>query len=447
MIRNFSSFIEVNKLFLKTDRILLAVSGGLDSVVMANLFHSTGLNFGIVHCNFGLRGPECDKDEGFTRRLDQKLRVPFFVRRFDTTAYAARNKISVQMAARELRYEWFEQVRISEKFQFIATAHHLDDQIETFLINMIRGTGISGLHGILPVQGTIIRPMMFACRKDIAIYAKENHIGFQEDSSNREDKYIRNKIRLKIIPLLEEINPDIRKTLTAEIGWLRYWEQIGRQEIDKKFSEIVHHQQHKTLIDLRALKKTVPFELHAWEILSKFGFNSSVVAGILSSIDAKSGKTFFSPSYKAVKDRETLIIHEISTKKEASVKQISQKLRHILKPVRLKFSILDNAKGTMIPAGKEFASLDYKKLTFPLEIRRWQTGDSFQPFGLRGKKKVSDLLIDEKVPIPEKEKTFVLCSSGKIAWVIGHRIDQRFRITSKTSKIFRIILEHDDVIT
>jgi tRNA(Ile)-lysidine synthase len=446
MIRHFSSFIDAHKLFLKTDRILLAVSGGLDSVVMADLFYKAGFKFGIAHCNFGLRGKESDEDEAFTRKLAEKKRVPFFVRRFDTSAYAALNKISVQMAARELRYEWFEQIRVSEKFSFIATAHHLDDQLETFLINMIRGTGISGFHGILPVQGTIIRPMMFAFRKEIAEYAKENRIRFQEDSSNREDKYIRNKIRLKIIPLLEEINPDLRKTLTTEIGRLRFWEQIGRKEIEKKISELVKRQQNKTLIDLRALKNTAPAELYAWEILCKYGFNSSVVSDILASLDAKSGKTFLSPGYKAVKDRDTLIIQEFPTRQAAPGKKISGKVRSISKPVSLKFSILNNMKEISIPAGKEFASLDYNKLTFPLEIRKWQAGDSFRPFGLHGKKKVSDLLIDEKVPIPEKENTFVLCSSGKIAWVIGHRIDQRFRITSKTTRIFRIILERDDLI-
>jgi tRNA(Ile)-lysidine synthase len=441
MIRQFSFFIEHNRLFCKTDRILLAVSGGMDSAVMANLFNHAGYNSGLAHCNFGLRGKQSDGDEEFTRKLAEKLRVPFFVRRFDTSAYASRQKISVQMAARELRYEWFEEVRSREKFEFIATAHHLDDQIETFLINMLRGTGISGLHGILPLQDRIIRPMMFAFRREIADYAVQNRVSFREDSSNREDKYIRNKIRLKIIPLLEEINPEFRKTITSEIGRIRQWEQVGRKEIERKSTEIVSHQQDRILVDLRALKKTDPAGLYAWEILSAYGFTSSVVSGILASAAANSGKTFISTEFKAVKDRETLIIRKHHKAATVRVKKISERTRHISKPLRLKFIVLDNSKQSSIPEGKKFASLDFGKLEFPLEIRKWSEGDRFHPFGLRGIKKVSDLLIDEKVSVPDKENTFVLCSSGKIAWVIGHRIDQWFRITSGTKKIFRISLE------
>lgn len=441
MIRQFSSFIEHNRLIGKTDRILLAVSGGVDSVVMAHLFHKAGYNSGLAHCNFGLRGKESDGDEEFTTKLAEKLRVPFFARRFDTKAYASRYKISVQMAARELRYVWFEEVRMSEKFDFIATAHHLDDQIETFLINMLRGTGISGLHGILPLQDKIIRPMMFAFRQEIAAYALKNRISFREDSSNREDKYIRNKIRLKIIPLLEEINPEFRKTITSEIGRIRQWEQVGRKEIESKSAEIVHHQQDRILVDLRALKKTDPSGLYAWEILSAYGFTSSVVSDILASPAANSGKTFISQEFTAVKDRETLIIRKHHKAGAVRVKRISETTRHISNPLPLKFTVLENSEQSSIPEGKKFASLDFDKLEFPLELRKWAGGDRFHPFGLRGIKKVSDLLIDEKVSLPDKENTFVLCSSGNIAWVIGHRIDQRFRITSVTKKIFRISLE------
>ena len=440
MIRLFTSFIKKNRLFLKTDRVLLAVSGGIDSVVMADLFYNGGFTFGIAHCNFGLRGKESDAEEDFTRKLAVRYRVPFFTRRFKTTEYAEGRRISVQMAARELRYQWFEEIRTSGKFDFIATAHHLDDQVETFLINLLRGTGISGLHGILPKQGFIIRPVLFAFRNDIAEYARVHCISYREDSSNREDKYIRNKIRLKIIPQLEELNPDFRKTLTSEIKILRGWEEIGKKEIERKISGLMKKQKGRTIIDIKALKNSSPHELYAWEILSSYGFNSSVVADILANLNGKSGRTFLSPTHRAITYRNTLIIQPTPCGKDEPVRLISEKTKSISRPLKLKFAILVNRKNIPIPGGKEFASLDYDKLTFPLEVRKWQPGDSFHPFGMKGKKKVSNLLIDEKVSLPDKENIYVLCSSGKIAWVIGRRIDQRFRIASKTTRIFRIVI-------
>ncbi|MCX6241133.1 MAG: tRNA lysidine(34) synthetase TilS [Bacteroidetes bacterium] len=440
MIRLFESFIKKNKLLLKTDRILLAVSGGIDSVVMTDLFYKAGYTFGIAHCNFGLRGKESDAEEDFTRILAKKFKVPFYTKQFKTAEYAVERKISVQMAARDLRYTWFEELRSSGKFDCIATAHHLDDQVETFMINLIRGTGISGLHGILRKQGYIIRPMLFAFRKDIENYAKEYHISFMQDSSNLEDKYIRNKIRRKIIPQLEELNPDFKKTITSEIKILKAWQEIGEKEIKRKTGSIVKKQNGKTIIDINALKNTSPCELYAWEIFSYFGFNSSVVADILANLDGKSGTTFLSPTHRAVKDRDSMIIQPVQCRKDATVRLISERTKSILSPVKLRLSVLENRKDTILPAGKEYASLDFDKLTFPLEIRKWQPGDSFHPFGMNGKKKVSDLLINEKISLPDKENTRVLCSSGKIAWVIGLRIDQRFRITSKTLRIFRIVM-------
>lgn len=346
------------------------------------------------------------------------------------------------MAARELRYSWFQEIRSSKKFDFIATAHHLDDQAETFLINLVRGTGISGLHGILSKQGFVIRPLLFAFRKEIAEYAREHHITFREDSSNLDDKYIRNRFRLKIIPLLEEINPDFRKTLTTEIKILRGWEELGRKEVEKHISGLLKTQKDKTIIDIKALTNSSPNELYAWEILSSYGFNPSVVADIMANLDGSSGRTFLSPSYKAITDRDTLIIRQIQTIQEDHGSMVSAKTKSISQPLKLKFSVLIYAKNTTIPVGKDFASLDYNKLSFPMEVRKWKAGDSFHPFGMKGKKKVSDLLIDEKVPLPDKENIYVLCSSGEIAWVIGRRIDQRFRITSKTTKIFRSQLVH-----
>jgi len=441
MILRFKTFVKNNSLFSKADRILLAVSGGIDSVVMADLFYKTGFRFGIAHCNFGLRSKESDLDEEFTRKLAAEYKVPFYTERFDTKAYSALKKISVQMAARELRYLWFEGIRSTLKFDFISTAHHLDDQAETFMINLLRGTGISGLHGILPIQGFVVRPMLFAYRTEIINYAVENRIRYREDSSNLEEKYLRNKIRLKIIPQLEELNPEFKRTLTSEITILREWEKIGRKEIQRKISRLIKKHKGRMIVDLQTLKNTSHPELYAWEILSAYGFNASIISGILEHSAESSGRTFLSSSHRGVINRESLIIEPLAVQKDEPCSMISAKTKRVSKPLGLKLSLVDYGKNDLIPAEREFASLDYNKLTFPLEIRKWKPGDSFYPFGMKGKKKVSDLLIDQKVSLPDKENTFVLCSSGKIAWVIGRRIDQRFRITSKTIKILRIKLD------
>ncbi|MEI8006311.1 MAG: tRNA lysidine(34) synthetase TilS [Bacteroidota bacterium] len=438
MIHRFTEFVKNNGLFSKDSRVLLTVSGGIDSVVMADLFSKSGFSFGIAHCNFGLRGKESDADEEFTRDLSARYKVPFYTKRFDTKEFSDLLKISVQMAARELRYHWFEEIRSSLKYDCIATAHHLDDQSETFLINLIRGTGISGLHGILPIQGWVVRPLLFCYREDIISYATENGIRYREDSSNLQDKYLRNKIRHKIIPQLVELNPEFRKTLNSEIAILRGWEKIGRKDIKRKIAGLIKKQNGTTIIDLKTLKKTTPSELYAWEILSAFGFNSEAVSLVMEQSAERSGRIFLSATHRAVTNRDSLIIEPFGISGDGSGRLISEKTKRISKPLGLKISTIDYRKNEIIPAGREFASLDYDKLLFPLEIRKWKPGDSFHPFGMKGKKKVSDFLIDEKVSLPEKEQTYVLCSSGKIAWVIGRRIDQRFSITSKTIKILRL---------
>jgi tRNA(Ile)-lysidine synthase len=443
MIHHFTEFVRNNGLFSKTGRILLTVSGGIDSVVMADLFHKSGFSFGIAHCNFSLRGKESDLDEEFTRKLAAGYKVQFYTKRFETKAFSALHKISVQMAARELRYNWFEEIRSSYGFDCIATAHHLDDQAETFLINLLRGTGISGLHGILPIQGLVVRPMLFAYRKDIIGYARENSIRYREDSSNLEEKYLRNKIRHKIIPQLEELNPEFRKTLTSEISILREWEKVGRKEIKRKITGLTKKQKGTTIVDLAALKKTSAPEICAWEILSAFGFNPDAVSGIMEHPGETSGRTFLSPTHRAVTNRDSLIIEPLGAVKVEPSRMISEKTKRLSIPLGLKISLIDYRKNKIIPAGREFASLDYDKLNFPLELRKWKPGDSFHPFRMKGKKKVSDLLIDEKASLPEKEQTYVLCSSGKITWVVGRRIDQRFSVTSKTTIILRLILSHD----
>ncbi len=440
MLDGFKNFILKENLFNGEDKILLAVSGGVDSVVMTRLFREAGYSFAIAHCNFNLRGKESDGDENFVRKIAKRYGVPFFSNSFPTTIYAKERGISLQMAARELRYEWFGELLKKENFRFVATAHHLDDQAETFFINLIRGTGIAGLHGILPKQDTLIHPMLFTCRDEILTFAKRNRITYREDSSNSSDKYLRNRIRRQVIPLLKKINPEFPSALKETIHHLRNFEEIGNTLIESVRKRITTRDKARQLIHIAGLRELSPLETFSWELLSPYGFNRSVISDIISSLDSSPGKIFFSKSHCLTRDRECLIINPIVTillSKTYTIEDFVQS-KTVHRPVRLSFIKLRKTNVTEIPTSENVASLDLRKLTFPLSIRKWQSGDAFHPFGMKGRKKLSRFFIDEKFSIPEKENTWLLCSGDKIAWVIGHRIDHRFRITSKTREILRL---------
>ncbi len=442
ILDDFRNFAEKENLFNAGDPVLLAVSGGLDSMVMTELFHLNRQKFGIAHCNFNLRGEESDKDEQFVRETAKKYRVPVFVTSFPACEYAKEKGISVQMAARELRYNWFEEIRTREGFYFIATAHHLDDQIETFFINLLRGTGISGLHGILPKQGTIIRPMLFAFRQQLATYAKEQKLKFREDSSNQSDKYIRNRIRRQVLPLLKEINPEYSRAITETINRVRDFEQIGNQLIKSMQSLIIKTEKDRSIIDIAGLKKLSPLRSFAWELISPFGFNQEVIDEMLACPDHVSGKTFFSPSHRLIKDRMYFIIQPLRTEKKSHLYRIENfwKKKTIRVPVPLSFRKIRNSGNIDIPASGKWASLDADKLEFPLILRKWEAGDFFHPFGMNKKKKISHFFIDEKFSLYDKENTWLLFSGQQVIWVVGYRIDHRFRVTSRTKEILRIHL-------
>ncbi|MEI6456128.1 MAG: tRNA lysidine(34) synthetase TilS [bacterium] len=440
MLAGFKKFIRKETLFRREDRILLAVSGGLDSVVMTDLFHQSGLKFAIAHCNFKLRGKESDRDERFVMKLAKRYEVPFFVQSFPTKDYSKNMGISVQMAARELRYAWFEEILVSQGYRYVATAHHLDDQAETFFINLLRGTGISGLHGILPKQGSVIRPMLFTGRDEIMKFAGLNHVTYREDSSNRSDKYLRNRIRRQVIPLLKKINPDFPSAIKETIMHLREFEEIGNNSVEEIRKRITRKEKNGILIDIDALRKLTPQGTFAWELLSPFGFNKSVTDDILASLGRNPGKIFFSPTHRLTRDRETLILETIEKDKAIRNYAVGDFIstKKISVPIPLIFRKIKKSKETVIPTSRREASLDLGKIIFPLIIRRWEPGDSFHPFGMERKKKISRFFIDEKFSLPNKEKTWLLCSGEKILWVIGHRIDHRFRVTSHTSLVLRI---------
>ncbi len=443
MFKSFKKYISSQKLFIRKDKILLTVSGGIDSVAMCELFHQARLQFGIAHCNFQLRGQESDADELFVKQLAEKYNVPFYVKHFKTGDFASENGISIQMAARQLRYDWFEELIKTEKYHFYATAHHQNDEIETFFINLLRGTGIAGLHGILPKQNHLIRPLLFTNRGKIEQFANDNKLEYREDSSNASAKYLRNAVRHKIIPQFKHLAGDFERVMTENIEKLRDVEIIFNEMLEMKRKEIVVVNSSTILLSIKKLKVLHPLKAYLFHFLSPYNFNNEVIESLIVSLDDISGKQFFSSTHRLLKDRDNLIITEISdVTLENEIFLINKTDSHIFAPLLLDFRITTESEMIKINPDKNFAYLDFDKLKFPLTIRKWKHGDFFCPFGMHGKKKVSDFFTDQKFSIIEKENTWLMCSDDDIVWVVGWRIDERYKLTSKTLKGYIIELKH-----
>jgi len=448
MLLSFKNFILKEKLFNREQRVLLAISGGLDSVVMSRLFHLSGFHFGIAHCNFGLRGKESDQDELFVKKLASEYDIEYHINRFhidkrdDKTCLPVDlNGASVQMAARELRYEWFEKLRLTHGYDYIAIAHHKYDETETVLINLVRGTGIAGLHGILPKHGKIVRPMLFSGRKEIEAYASKEQIDYREDSSNKSLDYVRNKIRLKVIPVLKDINPNIEETFSQNVVRIRDMEEIYQQSIESAKQKLLVHEKRQTTISIDELRKLKPLNTYLFEILKPWGFNGSTVKDIIESLDAEPGKRFHSPTHQLLKDRDKLIITETLNNDHKEL-LIEQDLTRISTPLKLKMRT-NMRNGFQIPTTETVACLDYHKLHFPLVLRKWEAGDYFHPLGMKTKKKLSDFFIDNKLSRNEKDNTFVLVSGKDITWIVGQRIDNRYKVADNTEKIYLAELIED----
>ncbi len=440
MLNAFLLHIKKESLFLPHQPILLTVSGGIDSVVMVELFRQAGFLFGIAHCNFRLRGQEADRDEHFVRELAAKLQVRFYSKCFQTEQYARAHHLSIQMAARELRYQWFNELITRENFDYVATAHHLDDQIETLMINLIRGTGLDGLQGIYSKQGKIIRPLMFATRFEIEQFRNTLDLPFCEDSSNQSIKYTRNKIRHEIMPVLNSINPDFQKGLTQTIERLRDVRMIVREKIEEKKKFLCTGDGNALTINISELRKLTPTTAYLSEFLSPLGFNYPTVKKIDDSLTGISGKLFLSPTHCLLKDRKLLIVQPLHAIKSIPVKEyfIDGDVSQMDFPLSMNFRRLNIQEGFEPEKNPKIAHLDLALIRFPLTLRRWKKGDRFQPFGMYHTKKLSDFFTDEKFSLFEKTNRWILESDGKIIWLIGHRIDNRFRITSQTRQMLRI---------
>ena len=434
MLEEFRRFIQSNALCQPTDRILLAVSGGIDSMVLLHLYISAGYNPGIAHCNFHLRGDESDGDEQFVKSVAETMDAAYHQQDFDTEQSAGESGISIQMAARNLRYRWFEQIRKKHGYKFISTAHNQDDVIETFFINLSRGTGIRGLTGIPVRSEKVIRPLLFASRESIVDYATEHHIRYREDSSNASDKYLRNRIRHQLIPLLEEENPSFRNALMDTMLNLSETEKLYEQELVQLKHRLVRKDGDRARIRIRDLLAHDARRSILFEILSEYNFSSQAMEDIIHSLEGPSGKQFLSSTHRIVKDREDLIITPLD-KEEDRKFYLEREAGRISEPFDLEWMVVDHTETFHIPNDRKIACLDLQKLHFPLILRHWRTGDYFQPLGMQGMKKISDYLIDTKVSLPDKERTWLLTSGNKIAWVIGHRLDDRYKVRPKTSQI------------
>lgn len=437
MLERFREYLEEQSLCSAGDRILVTVSGGIDSVVLLKLFISAGFRPGIAHCNFRLRGEESDADEDFVESIATGEGLEFHRQDFKTKQHAREQGISVQMAARELRYAWFEEIRAANDYDLIATAHNQDDVLETFFINLSRGTGIRGLTGIAPMSGKVIRPLLFASRESITAYAAEKGIAYREDSSNASDKYLRNRVRNSLLPLLEEQNPSFRKSLMETIDRLSETEILFREEIQKLKERLLQQQDDRILIRIPELKKLESRKTILHEMLSEFGFGGSLLDDILSAIDGPPGKQFFSPTHRLVKDREELILTPLEDDEKRRY-YLELESGQVYDPIDLEWIIVEHTEKFSIPKDPNIACLDLDMLDFPLILRKWEKGDSFQPFGMKGMKKISDFLIDEKVSLPDKERTWLLASGQKILWVVGYRIDDGFRINPSTRQVLMI---------
>jgi tRNA(Ile)-lysidine synthase len=438
MLNSFTTFIKDRALFKPEDKILLAVSGGIDSMVMWHLFEESGFKYGVIHCNFQLRGKDSDVDETFVRETAEKSGIRVFVKRFDTLEYARLSGISVEMAARELRYKWFEEVRLHEKYDFLATAHHQDDLIETFFINLVRKTGIRGMTGFREKSGTLIRPLLFASRAEIVYWAKEAGIIYHQDYTNDEVVFQRNFIRHEIIPRLETLNSAFRNNLSETIGNLRNVEEFYQKEVKRQIRKISNQESMNPEIYISSLMKLSFPRQVLYEWMSIYGFNHSSAEALYNNLAAESGKQYYSKTHRLVKDRNNLIITALPEDREETF-YIEPGDLEIFDPVHLS---LENKTGTnfKIIQDVNVACLDNSKLEFPLVIRKWKPGEYFQPLGMNGYKKISDFFTDEKLSIPEKEETWILFSSNKIVWIIGRRIDNRFKVTPDTREVLLIRL-------
>lgn len=440
-LKAFTNYIQQQNLFQPKEKLLLAVSGGIDSVVLCYLCKNAGYDFTVAHCNFQLRGPESERDEIFVRNLVEKLGVEIVVKKFNTEKYAADNRISIQVAARELRYKWFQELIKNSKgaIKKIVTAHHANDNIETLLMNFFKGSGIAGLHGILPKQKNICRPLLFAKKTDIIAFAEKNKIAYVEDSSNASDKYTRNYLRNQLLPGLQKIFPQVEDNLLHNIGRFGDIENLYNQAIEWHKKKLVLQKENEIHIPINNLIKSLPVQTILYEIIKEFGFTPGQVDEVMNLIKSESGRYVQSSLYRIIKNRNWLIISPKQKQLAQNILIEENETEVFFEGEKLNFQRLENS-STVFKTESNVACLDAAEISFPLLLRKWKPGDYFYPLGMTKKKKLSRFFIDQKLSIIQKEKIWILEMDKKIIWVVGLRLDDRFKITNKTKQVVKISL-------
>ncbi len=442
MLEALTDFIGEHQLCSPSDRLILTVSGGIDSVTMAQLMVDAGYSCAIAHCNFQLRGSESDADEVFVQNLAHELKVPVHVKRFDLTPVMQARGISVQMAAREERYSWFNQLLKDTGFDRIVTGHNLDDSVETFFINLSRGTGIRGLSGIPVQNGAVIRPFLFASREEISRYAGERRLPHRTDASNLQSKYARNRIRHMLIPVMKELNPSFLATMKQNMRTLSEVAQLHSTFVDRVRSEVMKPRPDGFEIPVDSLKSLAPRSTWLYELFSPFGFTRSQCEGVGHMLVAGTGKQSHSLSHTLYRDREKLILIQSGNRAEGPyMLQLPEQESRL--PVPMDVERIERRDLEKVPEDPRTACLDMELLRFPLIVRRWRAGDFFYPLGMDRKKKLSDFFVDQKIPLPEKRRLWILTSGEDVIWIPGYRIDQRYRITDKTSIVLFLRLQTD----
>lgn len=449
LLDDFKSYVEKEKLFQPEDMLLLAVSGGIDSAVLCELCKLSGYPFVIAHCNFNLRGKESEEDEIFVRQLAGRYQVPILVKHFNAVEFAGQHKTSIQVAARELRYTWFNDIVNGNDLpgypdnntipRYIVTAHHADDNIETVLMNFFKGTGITGMKGMLSKTGNLVRPLLFAPKARLHSFAAVQQLSYREDSSNLSDKYSRNYIRHQVLPLIEKIYPGAAKNITANIERFRETALLYHEAIGQYRKKLLQYRNSDVYIPVLKLSGIIPLHTVLYEIAKQYGFTSGQTSEIVKLLHSDSGKFILSSSHRILKNRNWLIISPIA--------EAAQQIRVIETGADIIYfegGSLSIRKKKLSPAfiktaaDAAVAMLDIKHIRFPLLLRKWQPGDYFYPLGMPKKKKLSRFFIDQKLSLADKEHVWVLEMNKKIIWVINHRIDDRFKVTDNTREILEI---------
>jgi len=441
LVKKVHQHIQQHRLIKDDDRLLLAVSGGLDSILMLEILHQLGFNITVAHCNFNLRGVESDEDSLFVEEYCNNLKIPIYQRIFSTEKNAIENKISIQMAARDLRYAWFEELCKTHGYSSIVTAHHANDHAETILLNLIRGTGLAGLKGISERNGNIIRPLLPFTRKELDHYALTNNLKWREDSSNQSRDYQRNLIRLEVMPILKQINPSLENTLSNFSKVILESNFILEEYIDQKLSGLKSENSNSIILKTETICDHPSLHTLLHHFFTNYGFNPDVIGTISMAVkEMRSGKIFFSKKYRALVDRNQIIITSLQNVNEEPEIIIEEGNTVISLPNGLlRMQLMQPDLDKMIHNKDNMtAFLDAGMLNYPLLCRKWIQGDYFYPLGMEHRQKLSDFFIDHKVPLSTKEVSWVLMAGEEIAWVIGQRIDQRYRLTGKTELVLAL---------